>query len=81
MNARLKKKIRETAWRREGNRHLKFLISSRSLKNVHAVNATSLMKEIFHLHREYPCDNSLVELRKWMTMNQKTLYEALKGGR
>jgi hypothetical protein len=80
MNARIKKKVRKTAFMRGGNSRLKFIISSRSLKSVHVVGAESLMKQIFHLHQQFPLDESLVELRKWMTMNQKTLYEVFKGG-
>ena len=33
------------------------------------------MRCIYDLHFKFPCDDSLVELRKWMTTNQKTLYE------
>ena len=75
MNERLKKKVLNTQWRRDGNTHLKYLINSRSLKNIHVVDSTSLMRCIYDLHFKFPCDYSLVELRKWMTTNQKTLYE------
>jgi hypothetical protein len=66
-------------FKRAGNPKLKLLFKTHELKGIHVVRAEGLMQTIFDLHIKFPCDESLVVLRRWMTDNQKSLYSMLEG--
>jgi hypothetical protein len=79
MKVRLKKKIRKTWMFRAGNPKLHILAKSGNLKRLHVVRADVLMPMIHELQRRYPCEESIVELRKVIATHQDTLYSIIGG--
>jgi hypothetical protein len=79
MKARLKKKIRKTWMLRVCNPKLRILAKSSDLKRLHVVRADVLMPMIHELQRRYPCEESIVELRKVIATHQDTLYSIIGG--